>query len=207
MKKLLIIVTAAMAFASYAYAQGTIVLINAENTSADINATANGLVWTNDGKGGIGLWRGDLYNLSLQILGGPSTDSLTPLRLIREDVVEAAGDYTGLDVGKFVGTWNEVAVLTVPGISPGGTAWIHLKLWWSAGGPVSPTYDAAKTDGHSFFGEALFQNPTGNPLASPPGLPLTLTGMPAIVLMVPEPSMFALAGLGLAGLLIFRRRK
>jgi hypothetical protein len=31
--------------------------------------------------------------------------------------------------------------------------------------------------------------------------------MPALIIPVPEPSTFALAGLGLAGLVIFRRRK
>ncbi len=207
MKKLFVTLMLVFGIASYVYSQGTIELLNRDNTSLDSRATSNGLVWTNDGKGGIGLWDGYNYNLSLEILGGPSTDSLTPLAFFREDLVAQAGDYTGMDVGKFVGTWNEVKILTVPGITPGGTAWIHLKLWWSAGGPVSPTYEHAKTSGTSFFGEAIFQNPTGNPVAIPPGLPESLTGMPAIVMLIPEPGAFALAGLGLAGLLIFRRRK
>jgi len=204
MKKLLLTAITVGGIVAYLHGQGTINFGNIENKSLDSAATSNGLVWTNDGKGGIGLWDGMNYNLSAAIYGGPSSDSLTPISTVRED--QLAGDYTGYEAGKFWVTFYGPRTLTVPGITPGGTAWIKLELWWSAGGPVSPTYDAAKTDGHSFFGEALFQNPTGNPLP-PPTPPTTLTGMPAIVLMVPEPSMFALAGLGLAGLFIFRRRK
>lgn len=54
-----------------------------------------------------------------------------------------------------------------------------------------------------------FQNSTGNPGATPPGLPSDLTGWSSPVLLspIPEPSTIALAGLGIASLLLFRRRK
>lgn len=53
-----------------------------------------------------------------------------------------------------------------------------------------------------------FQNATGNPAAQPPTNPATLDGWAApVTLVVPEPSTFALAGLGAAALLLFRRRK
>ena len=52
---------------------------------------------------------------------------------------------------------------------------------------------------------------TGNPMGSPPTLPVALVtgplGYNGLVLGVPEPSMFALAGLGAAALMIFRRRR
>jgi hypothetical protein len=55
-------------------------------------------------------------------------------------------------------------------------------------------------------------NATGNPGASPPITPVAFTygatGFNGLVLApIPEPSTFALAGLGAAALLIFRRRK
>lgn len=57
-------------------------------------------------------------------------------------------------------------------------------------------------------------NGTGNPNSIPPGTPtdmlLSASGFNGLVLapvVVPEPTTFALAGLGLASLLIFRRRK
>lgn len=54
-----------------------------------------------------------------------------------------------------------------------------------------------------------FQNATGNPNSDPPGLPAALTGWDSPVLLspIPEPSTIALAGLGIASLLLFRRRK
>lgn len=206
MKKLLIISAATMvAMTASVFGQGTVIFGNSLNTSLDSTATSNGLVWTNDGKGGIGLWDGWNYNLSATLSGGPSTDSLTPLATYLEQ--NMVGDYTGFGSGQFMCTFNVQRVVTVPGIPAGGTAWLKLELWWSAGGPYYPTYEAAKLGGTAFFGEAIWQQDTANPVGPPPEPPGTLTGMPAIVMMVPEPSMFALAGLGLAGLLIFRRRK
>lgn len=56
---------------------------------------------------------------------------------------------------------------------------------------------------------ALFNNGTGAPNGSPPTTPAALSGWtaPVLVTPVPEPSTIALAGLGLASLLVIRRRK
>ncbi len=54
----------------------------------------------------------------------------------------------------------------------------------------------------------IFQNPTSNPggCTARAGV-RNLTGMPSVVLTtVPEPTTFAIAGLGIASLLAFRRR-
>jgi hypothetical protein len=61
-------------------------------------------------------------------------------------------------------------------------------------------------------GALHWSNGTGAPNGSPPVTPVALTygagGFNGLVLTpVPEPASFALAGLGLASLLIFRRRK
>jgi hypothetical protein len=61
-------------------------------------------------------------------------------------------------------------------------------------------------------GLAVFVNPTSDYTASPVPTPKDLTGWDAlgqnfVMQPVPEPSTFALAGLGAAALLIFRRRK
>jgi len=62
----------------------------------------------------------------------------------------------------------------------------------------------------------MFSTTTGNPQATPPGtatlLSGTLTGTigaantGVFLTPIPEPTSFALAGLGLAALLVFRRR-
>jgi hypothetical protein len=60
------------------------------------------------------------------------------------------------------------------------------------------------------FGQsAIFTTATGDPTATPvPGFPVSLRGSFAGLMMatIPEPTGFALVGLGLAALLVFRRR-
>jgi len=60
---------------------------------------------------------------------------------------------------------------------------------------------------------SIFTTPSADPTSTPPGVPPsisgTFTGMGPLGLanvVVPEPTSFALAGLGLAALLVFRRR-
>jgi hypothetical protein len=98
----------------------------------------------------------------------------------------------------FNGFITAPVIATTGAATPGGaTAWFIVK------GSVT----IAAVD---YVGQTLpFQNPTGNPAASPPGTPANLTGWTSPVLLspVPEPSTIALAGLGVASLLLFRRRK
>jgi hypothetical protein len=74
------------------------------------------------------------------------------------------------------------------------------------------TYDLAFASGTSMLGiSPMFTTATGNPGSTPPGTPIglknTFTGLVLAPGVIPEPSTFALAGLGAAALLIFRRRK
>jgi hypothetical protein len=68
------------------------------------------------------------------------------------------------------------------------------------------SYATAVTKGTATYNQRL-----ADPSVSPPPTTPSLVDMPSIVLSgaapVPEPSTFALAGLGAAALLIFRRRK
>ena len=67
----------------------------------------------------------------------------------------------------------------------------------------------AASDGALLIGQsAPFENLTGAPNASPPTTPAAMTGWtsPVVLSVIPEPTTFALAGLGAAALLIFRRR-
>lgn len=100
----------------------------------------------------------------------------------------------------------------IPGIASGtaigpGTPWFQVNVWDSA----YATYAAAVAAGSAYVGQgALFQLNPGPSLAytftSPPGANTTWSETP-IITTAPEPSVFALAGLGAAALMIFRRRK
>jgi len=91
------------------------------------------------------------------------------------------------------------------------TDWDDAYNAWKA----SPTTVLLGWTGEALSGGALaWSNGTGAPNASPPTFPVALTtgatgynGLVLTTTIVPEPSTFALAGLGAAALLIFRRRK
>lgn len=87
---------------------------------------------------------------------------------------------------------------------PGGTYTFQVVAWYNGG--TYSTFSAASAAGKNIGMSALF---TGNATVSP--TPAQNTTFPSFTLnsgaIIPEPSTFALAGLGLAGLAIFRRRK
>lgn len=94
--------------------------------------------------------------------------------------------------------------VTVPGVAAGSVATFQIRAWDNTGGA---TWATATTRGAS----ALIQSgPLGGIGPSGPVLNPQTTGWQSFSLaqaVVPEPSTFALAGLGAAALLIFRRRK
>lgn len=102
----------------------------------------------------------------------------------------------------------QLGQLSIPGVTPkGGPVVLALAMW---AGSAPRFEDAANAQGKG--GVLAFSNPTSDYTAVPTPTPPTLTGWGSDLVMltlapVPEPTTFALAGLGAAALLIFRRRK
>jgi len=163
-----------------------------------------------------------------QSLVGQAVGNVTPLP---SGVVLVAGLWGGSTQGSMIlqtstllnnaaveAGWisqTRVALVGVPGIASGtaigaATPWFQVRVWDSALG-VNEAGWLSASGGAGYSGSgALFQMNPGNSIAyvltAPPGINTTWTEG-NIVLSVPEPSTFALAGLGAAALLIFRRRK
>jgi len=175
-----------------AFAQGQINLSNGSNSSNDPNAATGGLFWLDlDGPGGTApaLISGDF---NVNFYGGSDANSLSLLK----SIVNSGGG-SALGAGTFLDLSG--VPVSIPGALTSGS--FRIEAWQGGAGS---TFNGAQIRGQS----GVFSNPLGNPNAQPPGLPTDFTGMPGITLTtIPEPSTFALAGLGAAALLIFRRRK
>jgi len=199
MKKLIATTLVSTLVGLAAYGQGTLNFVNL-NAGSGVNAP----VTMDDGTTKIGAG-----SFSAALLAGPSAGNLAQIAT------------TGfLGSGYFNG-----GSVTVPTVAGAVAAFIQVDVWdTTLGGTTSGATDAAAKAywqaGHANVWGASdyvyttgvaspFSVVTGNPAANPPGLPANLVGLTPFSLapVIPEPSTFALAGLGAAALMIFRRRK
>lgn len=190
MKKLILSTAMAMVVAAGAYAQGLIAIDNNVNTSNNQAATSGGLFWK-----GASLLAEDA---NLTLLGGADAGSLAPLKTF----LLSNGSATGSSAFG-AGTWTDLSggTYAVAGVAAGAAATLQVQIWLGN----YNTYAAAVAAGAYAGQSTTFTQTLGGGNLVPPDL----TGMPAVTLSqvpVPEPSTIALAGLGAAALLIFRRR-
>jgi hypothetical protein len=184
MKKTLVTMLAAVAMAASSYAQGTVSFVNTAGTLVQINGVS---ATTAAGAKVELVWApvGTLDINLFQLVPGTAATVGSPL----------AGRFSG-------------GVRTIPqgtgsgGIAAGGLALIAVR------GYVGADYASATVKGIT----AAFQVDTGDPTTTPAGTAATITGAglwnsTLNLTAVPEPTSMALAGLGAASLLIFRRRK
>jgi len=121
-------------------------------------------------------------------------------------------DLSTTGISPQAGRFNGGTVNVQSAITPGSDAQYVIIGWTGNYATLDTAIAAALTDNTlSFIGSgALLTTGTGNPGGTPPTsarlLSATFTGMTLSPVVVPEPTSFALAGLGLAALLAFRRR-
>jgi hypothetical protein len=172
-----------------ALAQGTFAFGNTSGAKNKINLSAD--------LGGAPI-AGANYLVDV-LVKNPTTGEFTNSGLLR---VTAQGEVptvpvvalTGNNVGLFTG-----GTVKVPFVAGGSTATVKVLAWDKTTGA---TYDAA-----TIRGELTFDIASLGGVGSPPTLPAAL-GLPAglTLAVIPEPSTYALAALGLGGLLLFRRK-
>ena len=211
MKKVLATLVTLCGMAAYVNAQGTFIVDSGANGGNGSLPTANsgGLVWLNP-TGSNPVLDTDT-DINLQVLWGTTAGGVT--NILNMDLGNAnspanpnwlASQATGSsDI-----TFNANGSIIDPngysynpgGLAAGTTVFLELTGW--TGSAADPTL-AGGSDllgSTSVFSIVLAANT--NPIQP------DVHGMSALVLdPIPEPSTFALAGLGAAALLIFRRRK
>jgi len=183
MKKTLTTLVCLMA-AVAAFAQGTVNFANLVGTAL------NTPVFHNDGTTRLA---GNTF--MAELLGGSSAGSLSS---IGTTPFLPAGPGAGYFLG---------GTRVITGVNEGALAFIQIRAWDTARGA---SYALAFASGapDAWGSSGIFSVTTGAPNGSPPTTPATLVGLTSFQLNpVPEPSTFALAGLGAAALLLFRRRK
>jgi len=205
MKKLVITSLATVGLALGAFAQGGIVVDNSQ--------AAHGFVLGNsasfyDGPIGLQVWfqNGTTFQVS-GINGqannpGAAYSSLSSSGFtLATTFVNASSLAGGVSLGD----------LHIPGVTPGGSTVTLAIAAWQGSGAAFPTA------GNGNGGVLAFYQPTADytivPTPTSPDLTAATGGFNTTdlhlnaVTAVPEPSTFALAGLGAAAMLIFRRRK
>lgn len=229
MKKILTIIAATVCATSLLYAQGTVLFDTSKAAGAKVlEATGYGGAGSAIGNTVAGSATGTQFLMQLYGVAGTATDSssLLPLGF----AVNARGGTINGGFSQITGTTTLGTALTtvnttlsIPVTPAGGTATVQLRAWWAGGGATPADYGKTYTSYYSVedtsataalmrsgYSSLLILNVTGNPLLNPPGTPVDLIGLTGFQLTdvpaVPEPSTFALLGLGALGMLLFRRK-
>jgi len=114
--------------------------------------------------------------------------------------------YGTANIAPVAGRFNG-GTATVSPLTPGGNI-EYVMIGWTG---ASPSLDAA-INAQAMVGQSTLVKgvATGNPTTTPPGtatlMSSSFAGMTLAPIGVPEPSTFALLGLGAAAMLIFRRK-
>jgi len=114
--------------------------------------------------------------------------------------------YNVMNIAPLAGRFSG-PVQTISPLAAGGNI-SYIAIGWTGATTLDLALGAPLT---SYLGQsAVFTSATGNPTSTPAGTPVAMNasfgGMVLAPQVVPEPTSLALAGLGLAALLAFRRR-
>lgn len=211
MKKQILLTVLGFASAAAAYGQGQVFFANynfGAGLDSPIRYNANPLLVP---AGKAGLLVGSTFNVELQYsvaasVSGPTDASWVsvPSSITAIGFGPVADGAVGQNAGDFY-----FGAVTLPAVTAGnaGAVFFQILAWQTAGPTGGASYDLAQVHGRS----GIFQSTAIKPVATglSPAADFTGYGLQpwTVQFDVPEPGTLALAGLGAAGLLLFRRRK
>jgi len=212
MKKILTVIAAVSCVTTLLQAQGTVTFDTSANGASAKVLEAVGYTGAGTplGNTAAGMVAGTQFLMQLYAANGTVTSSsaLTPVG----NPVNSRGGANNGGYSQILGTttlgWAINTTVNVTDVN-GGPATLQLRAWWAgADGKTYPAYYETGSGAMRYGASSLFTLAvTGNPNGNPPSVPVGLTGLTGFQLVpVPEPSTFALLGLGALGMLVFRRK-
>lgn len=211
MKKIVLTSLATMGLALGAFAQGGIVVDNSTSPngitlSGTSGSSQSGFQYY-DGTGGIQIWYQNGTTFNLNNINSLASTPGAQYAALSADGFTLATTFTGATIS---GGGVTLGDLHIAGVTPAGSSITLAFTAWQGAGTSFPTPGGKA-------GTLAFYMPTADYTAQPtptsPKISDAAGGFANVDLVlntveaVPEPSTFALAGLGAAALLIFRRRK
>ena len=174
-------------------AQGWITFDNLGNNNLSTSATSGGRVFVGFPYH-FGPWTPLNEDLNFELLAW--TDTPQPVSLATWLLSD--GSAKGICVGD--GQFRDPAgrSFRVSNFVPLAGVMLEVRMWTGN----YPSFNIAKSFGYLVADTGLFQNPVGS-LATAPA---SLSGMPALLLGIPEPSVFSFAITGAVAFLLLRRR-
>lgn len=200
MKKTILATMLSACFGIAAFGQGQITFGNSASTLITTNSPNS-----TGPMAGLGN-----YAFALVISNSPTTFAFSGLQATNLAAVGRLNGGSSVPITQPVATaagqiiFGEVIGWSIAGI---GSTYANFLTWFNSGNPLTPAYYGVSALGMWTLGGGAQPVQTIFGALNVPGSQVQIPGFVMNLTPVPEPTTFALAGLGAASLLIFRRRK